>query len=326
MTTKVTITTGARLHFGPLAAAGTGGGKFGGVGMMISKPGFCVSGQTADLDSFFGDEPAVSRVSRIVSRIRESTSCPAMNRPIQITLNKTIPSHCGLGSGTQLGLAVSRVMSELAGEQHVDTETLARRSGRGLRSAVGLHGFARGGFLVDGGRAGGIEQLGTLVARVDFPADWRFILASPPSSTGLSGEAEITAFANQPPMSLALTGELCRIALMDWLPALIRVDFELTSSAMYEFGIAVGRFFEPAQGGVFAHPRMSQLVNELRAGGISGIAQTSWGPTLAILCKSQADAVHLRDELQSDTRWNDCGFVIVEPLNQGAIVTRSTVT
>lgn len=320
MATPVTVTTGARLHFGPLAAAGSGGGKFGGVGMMISAPGCVVIARPADRDSFVGDEASVARVARFVRHIRDASPGDVMVASCQIEVREAIPSHSGLGSGTQLGLAVARALSELSGEREVSVETLARRAGRGLRSAIGLHGFARGGFLVDGGRADQRDQLGTLVARCDVPPEWRLVLASPPQSSGLSGEAELRAFAAQPPMSSALTGELCRIVLMDWLPAVIEADFARVSSAMYEFGLAVGRFFEPVQGGVFAHPRMARLVEHLRARGVSGIAQTSWGPTLAVLCAGDAEAHQLAADYTDGGDWSDCEFRVVEPLNRGATV------
>ena len=320
MATQVTVTTGARLHFGPLAAAGSGGGKFGGVGMMISAPGCIVTARPAERDSFIGDEVSVARVAEFVRRIRAASPGETMTTAYEIDVRETIPAHSGLGSGTQLGLAVARALSELSGERDVSVETLARRAGRGLRSAIGLHGFARGGFLVDGGRADQRDQLGTLVARHDFPSEWRLVLASPSQSSGLSGEDELHAFAAQPPMSSTLTGELCRIVLMDWLPGLIEADFARVSSAMYEFGLVVGHFFEPVQGGVFAHPRMARLVEQLRACGVSGIAQTSWGPTLAVLCASEAEAHQLANDFALGGDWSDCEFRVVEPLNRGATV------
>ena len=320
MATSVTVSTGARLHFGPLAAAGSGGGKFGGVGMMISAPGYVVTARPAERDSFVGDEASVARIAQFVRRIRAASSGEAKATQFEIEVREAIPSHSGLGSGTQLGLAVARALSELYGERDVSVETLARRAGRGLRSAIGLHGFARGGFLVDGGRADQSDQLGTLVARYDFPPEWRLVLASPLQSSGLSGEDEQLAFAAQPPMSLALTSELCRIVLMDWLPALIEADFARVSTAMYEFGLAVGHFFDPVQGGVFAHPRMARLVEQLRARGVHGIAQTSWGPTLAILCASDVEAHQLANDYAQGSDWSDCEFRVVEPLNRGATV------
>ena len=321
MTTSVTVTTGARLHFGPLAASGSTGGKFGGVGMMVSAPGYVVSARVASEDVCLGDETACLRGAEFVRRVREATRGTLALPPVRIEFLETIPSHAGLGSGTQLGLAVARVLSELGGERDVPSETLARRAGRGLRSAIGLHGFESGGFLVDGGRSGS-GQLGTLVSRIEFPADWRLILAAPRRSKGLSGAAEQQAFASQPPMPPPLTAELCRIALMEWMPGLVEADFARVSGAMYEFGLRVGRFFEPVQGGVFAHPLMGRLADEVRRRGLNGVAQTSWGPTTCVLCRDEPSARELMTDLAGDARWSGCVFQLTEPLNRGAHVVR----
>ncbi len=317
--TNVVITTGARLHFGPLSVAAPAGGRFGGVGVMIESPRVVVSARTAEIDSVQADEQTATRVANFLRHIRQAL--PVGNGSgCELTVTQTIPSHCGFGSGTQLGLAVALAASVVDNEPKPGLETLARRVGRGLRSAVGLHGFAQGGFLVDGGRAE-THQLGTLVSRVDFPSDWRFVLAVPQQTVGLSGEAEQSAFASQPPMSQQLTAELCRIVLMDWLPSVIEADFARCAESLFTFGHAVGQFFSPAQGGVFAHPRMAEWAALIRQRGIQGVAQTSWGPTLAALCSSEALAHQLKQDFMTDAAWHDCSFDVVSPLNRGANVT-----
>lgn len=317
--TSVEITTGSRLHFGPLSVAAPAGGRFGGIGVMIESPRIVLSAKTAVRDSIQGDESSVRRVTEFLHRIR--LAMPDATSPaVAMTVSDSIPSHCGFGSGTQLGLAVARIASIMAGEPTLPLQTLARRVGRGLRSAVGLHGFEFGGFLVDGGRAQS-DQLGTLVSRIDFPEDWRFVLAIPQRAAGLSGEAEQSAFASQPPMPQSLTGDLCRIVLMDWLPSVIEADFTRCAESLYTFGHAVGEFFSQAQGGVFAHPRMAEWAAELRRRGVQGIAQTSWGPTLAALCNSDAMAQQLKRDYANNSAWSDCSFTVVAPLNRGASVT-----
>lgn len=317
MTTSVTIRTGARLHFGPLAASGSSGGQFGGLGMMVESPGYVVTAEHCNRDECQGqDEAACARVIEFIHRIRKSCeSTPA----VRMTITESIPSHAGLGSGTQLALAVARAVSELTGERNVDSATLARRVGRGQRSAIGLHGFDRGGFLVDGGRQGS-ARLGTLVSRIEFPSHWRLIQVTASQSKGLSGTAEQQAFALHPAMPQSLTGDLCRIALMEWLPALIEADFIRSSQAMYEFGLRVGQFFAPIQGGVFANRRIGELAEEVRRRGFAGVAQTSWGPTTCILCESKTSARELMDDLAKSTSWSECQFSVTKPLNQGAQV------
>lgn len=316
--TSVTIATGSRLHFGPLSVSGPAGGRFGGVGLMIDSPGLEFTVRQAATDSFIGETDSIRRIRKFVDQLR--TDSQQFKSQLEITVSRSIPAHCGFGSGTQLGLAVAKALSVLSNESPPPPEVLARRVGRGLRSAVGLHGFVHGGFLVDGGRPES-NRLGTLVSRIDFPAEWRFVLAQPQKIAGLSGEAEQSAFERQPPMPNSLTGELCRLVLMDWLPAVIETDFNRTSQAIYQFGHAVGEFFSPAQGGVFAHPRMATWANLIRSRGIEGVAQTSWGPTLAALCDSTISATQLQQDFAIDSNWSDCTFEVVSPRNCGATIT-----
>jgi len=317
MSSTVKITTGARLHFGPLAASGPAGGAFGGVGMMVSAPGFELEFQSAPCDSIHSPETVQARIAGFVDHIRRS-GC-GLEGGVAIAVRSVIPEHAGLGSGTQLGLAIARGLGELAGQTEGAPRELARWSGRGLRSAIGLHGFGQGGFLVDGGRGPG-QSLGTLVSRLDFPRDWRWILVTPQQSQGLSGNDEQAAFQRQPAMPASLTGELCRIALMDWLPGVIEADFRRVSDALYEFGLRVGEFFAPVQGGVFANPQMRELAEVARVRGIRGVAQTSWGPTLGLLCETATSGESIAEDLVSDPRWHDCTVRLVAPLNSGARV------
>lgn len=313
---EVSVTTGARLHFGPLSVAGPKGGRFGGIGLMIADPRLVLTAKSSDKDHIHGDANVARRIAEFLKRIRESKPAQ-VHTPCEITIRQTIPAHCGYGSGTQLALAVARLESTLSHEPTPSLETLARRVQRGLRSAIGLHGFEQGGFLVDGGRWEP-DQLGTLISRVSFPSEWRFVLAFPRTGSGLSGTAEQAAFAKQPPMSRELTAELCRIVLMDWLPAVIEANFQRCSDAMYAYGHAVGEFFSPTQGGVFAHPRIAEWATTIRRQGIHGVAQTSWGPTIAALCENEQQAQQLAADFRQSSSWSDCSFDVVMPLNHGA--------
>jgi beta-ribofuranosylaminobenzene 5'-phosphate synthase len=285
---------------------------------MIDNPRTILSAHQASADLVRSDGSTSKRVMEFLHHIR--TALPDhFQVPCEIDVKEIIPSHRGFGSGTQLGLAVALAAAIVANQPEPSLEELAYRTGRGLRSAIGIHGFRQGGFLVDGGRIES-NKLGTLVTRVDFPLEWRFVLASPQQAIGLSGDAEQTAFARQTAMPRQLTGELCRIVLMEWLPSVIEADFARCGDAMFEYGKAVGEFFSPTQGGVFSHPRMAVWADKVQQRGVRGVAQTSWGPTLAALCSSDAMAKQLQSDFAEDSTWNDCSFQVVSPLNRGALV------
>lgn len=317
MIRRVQVSTGARLHFGPLAVRAPQGRTFGGVGLMVDSPGWEVIVERAERDEVRG-EPA-QRIAEIVARYRDAS--PVSVPPCRVTVERVSPQHAGLGSGTQFALAIGCGLSLLAGEGEPAVTESARRMRRGGRSAVGTHGFAEGGFLVDAGQSPESEPpMGELACRLPCPDGWRFVLATPRADTGLSGFAEQRAFDSLAPMPAAVTAELCRIVVMQWLPAVRTANFVEFSGALAAYGRIVGEYFRPVQGGVFANRRMAELAERLESAGVRGVAQTSWGPTIAICCESAVAAESLTDELTREFSADQCEFRIAGPLNRGARV------
>src|SRR5690606_17244047 len=140
----------SRLHFGLLAFGDRLPRGFGGVGLMVQDPGLCLEVTLAETNSVSGDVPPNihDRCLKIVAAVQEHI--PRLSAAVHI---QRIPNeHAGLGTGTQLSLCLARALAELAGVP-ASVQDLARWTGRGLRSAIGIHGFERGGLLVDGGKS-----------------------------------------------------------------------------------------------------------------------------------------------------------------------------
>jgi beta-RFAP synthase len=154
---------------------------------------------------------------------------------------------------------------------------LACMSGRGRRSGVGVYGFERGGFLVDGGK-GERTTLAPLLARVDFPTAWRILLVIPPSEPGLAGTREQAAFSILQQTPSSQIDALCRLVLLGMLPALIEADLAAFGEALFDFNARSGELFEPVQGGVYASSEVTTVVDWLRTNGVRGAGQSSWGP------------------------------------------------
>jgi len=137
MTNRVAIRTGSRLHFGLLAHRPQVGRHFGGAGVMIDSPGVELSAEKSERDEVHGPNPEVaSRVRKAVAKYREGVSESRQPPPCKIELKTQIPPHQGLGSGTQLALAVGKAVSILADESKLKSPELARRVGRGARWAL----------------------------------------------------------------------------------------------------------------------------------------------------------------------------------------------
>jgi beta-ribofuranosylaminobenzene 5'-phosphate synthase len=327
---RVTVSTGARLHFGLLTHRPTSGREFGGLGVMVNSPGWTIAVST--IDAAEDSEPdrltvadsatlacpeTESRIAAVVDRIRRQKHLNVP--PLDVSVLEAIPSHRGLGSGTQLALATARAIDACLHSGQIPVDQLALLTGRGLRSAVGTWGFESGGLIVDGGKLE-LEPVGTLAARLQFPPDWRFLLIFPNSASGLSGEDEIAAFENLSGMPQETTDTLCRLTVMQFLPAVQNADFGRASAAICQYGRRVGEYFAPAQGGIYVDSRMLDLSRRLADEGIEGFAQTSWGPTCAVLCQDEIMAARVSDLVQSTPQTRDCECLITSPLNRGATV------
>src|SRR5262249_51581686 len=143
----------------------------------------------------------------------------------RITIERCPREHVGLGTGTQLAMAVARALVAALALPWDDAAawTLAKVLSRGARSAVGIHGFLHGGFLVEGGKAAdSFAVLSPLLARCDFPASWRIVLVIPSAIQGLHGQKELDAFAKllSSKTAATTTDALCRLVLLGILPAL----------------------------------------------------------------------------------------------------------
>jgi beta-RFAP synthase len=251
---------------------------------MVDAPGIAVTFEPAA--DWRVEGPLAARVLDVVTRVSEGD--PAI-RPARIVVEEAPAEHMGLGVGTQLSLAVARGLFELSELPVPAIGALAARCGRGLRSGIGLHGFERGGLIVDGGRRqpGGVPPL---LAHHDFPPEWAVLVVMPRRFQGLHGREESEAFSHLPPIPEELTDQLCRLVLLGLLPALLENDLETFGTALSTLQRQVGRCFAPAQGGIFAHPELAEMVQGLEAQGLHGVGQSSWGPALYGFSAEPADA------------------------------------
>jgi beta-RFAP synthase len=307
----VRIQTGARLHFGPLSYRPQHGRQFGGIGMMVEKPSLVLSGR--QLGNGRRDEASSDRCAAMIARIRESL--PGTAQPVRLELEREIPSHSGLGSGTQLTLATCEAFCLLQGHKQ-DFPELVRLSGRGERSAIGLLGYQQGGFLVDAGHRAG-ESQGALATRIDFPTEWRILLIRPESKQGLHGAAERAAFGQLESMPEATTGRMCRLVLTELLPAIQSRDFLSFTESITEYGRHVGEFFAPLQGGVFSSPQMAAIADGLKNLRGTGVAQSSWGPTLAVFAECAMAAEDLRSRIMTWDAAANCDIQMTCGRNMG---------
>ncbi|MFM7844858.1 MAG: GHMP kinase, partial [Planctomycetota bacterium] len=225
--------------------------------------------------------------------------------------------HSGLGTGTQLALAVATILERMRQREIKSVECLAELMGRGRRSAVGTYGFGHGGLIVERGKLAA-ERISPLDQRLPLPAPWRFVLVRPQLDSGLHGAAEHQAFEKLPAVPPATAEQLNRLLDEQLLPAVRAHDFTRFSQSLYEFGYASGCCFAPAQGGAYRGPRLTQLVELIRSLGVVGVGQSSWGPTLFAAVPDDVAAHRLVQDLRLLD--DDLLLTIAAPQNAGALV------
>jgi beta-ribofuranosylaminobenzene 5'-phosphate synthase len=311
----IEVTAPSRLHFGMFSFGQPGERQFGGVGAMIDEPG--VRLEVAEGQQFEVQGPQCERAAEFARHVFAHWGL-AKEPGCRIRVVSAPRQHVGLGTGTQLAMSVAVGLHTFFDRAGSATE-LAQSVGRGQRSAIGLHGFASGGLLVEAGKRRP-EEISPLVARIDLPAAWRFVLVCPRRETGLFGPQERMAFERLPPVPLAVTNELCRLAMLHLLPAARCTEFDDFSRALYRFGEAAGLCFAAEQAGAFATARLASLVDRIRAQGIEGVGQSSWGPTLFALLSDQAAAESFAAWLASSDVGDELEITIARPNNIGAAV------
>lgn len=311
----VTVNVPARLHLGFLDFNGGLGRRFGSIGLAISDFQTRVSLRRALRMRASG--PERERALRHAETMRDLLDPHAA---YDVHVDEIIPSHVGLGSGTQLALAVAAAARRLQGLP-LDVAADAQRLGRGARSGIGIGLFERGGLVVDGGR-GSTDGPPPIISHMPFPESWRVLVVLDPKRQGIHGADEHAAFAALPPASEAEAAHLCRLVIMKVLPAIVERDLPAFGSGIKELQARIGDYFAPAQGGRrFASDDVAAALDLLECAGAVGVGQSSWGPTGYAFAPAPKQAKAIADAARRDARCKSVDIRICRGLNGGAHTT-----
>ncbi len=303
------ITTGSRLHFGLLSPAP----DFGGIGLMVKRPGLEIEFWPAELWSVEG--PHSARIRAQILDLNLPTKIGAL-QPQRIAVRSAPKEHVGLGTGTQLTLAIAQGLLLANGRTALPAEELAQLTGRGRRSGVGLHGFEQGGFLFDGGKRDG-HQVPRLIERDAFPDEWRFLLIIPKDESGRHGANEEAAFGPRVMPDKSLLDDLASLVYCDIVPSIRRKRFEAFAEALFDYNREAGAYFREVQGGMYSSPWISEQIDKRRSLGVAGVGQSSWGPTLFAACGSEDEALALMERLRVDPDFIGREMIVTAGRNEG---------
>jgi beta-RFAP synthase len=309
---SVTVTVPARLHLGFLDLNGGLGRRFGSIGLAINGLKTSITFNAASQPQVTG--PESERVRGYLQAMQRALD---IENTCHVRIDEVVPAHAGLGSGTQIALAVAAGVRRFHGLP-LDVRGDAIRLERGARSGVGIGLFDHGGLVVDGGR-GPLTTAAPVVSRMPFPEQWRILVVLDPHRQGVHGPDEREVFSKLAPSSDGQAAHLCRLVLMKALPALAERDIAGFGSAINEMQVLLGDYFAAIQGGSrFSSPDVAAALAALEDEGAYGIGQSSWGPTGFAFAPSAEEANRLVESIYRHPRCRDLDIRTVAGLNRGA--------
>jgi len=310
----VTVRAPARLHLGFLDLNGGLGRRFGSIGLALDGLGTQLTMRSAP--EMGVDGPDAERARTCIATMQHALG---VGGSYHATIEAAVPPHAGLGSGTQMALAVAAALRRLNGLP-LDPAADAVRLGRGQRSGIGIAAFQVGGLVVDGGR-GANTQAPPLISRIAFPASWRVIVLLDPGRQGVHGAAETSAFARLQEFPSQQAAHLCRLMLMQVLPAAAEHDIAAFGSGVSELQTVIGDYFAPVQGARFTSPKVRAVLAHLDAHGAHGIGQSSWGPTGFAFAATPQEAERLAAIARAHQSGRALDIRVCAALNRGADIT-----
>lgn len=303
----------SRLHFGlfhvPVDGLdcwpdGTPIRNFGGLGMMLNEPRITV--RVTESNEF-------SAAGSLAARALSFAKIVSNSAPFHVDANGP-PEHIGLGVGTALGMATAHAILGLHTRENIPSLI-----GRGNRSGIGIHGFFRGGFIVDDGRHR--DEPPRIRERIAVPDRWRIILIRPPIPGAWHGEQERAAFSRQrsPESALDTTRRLLALAREKIVPALKASDFETFAESLTHFNRTAGEPFECDQNGPYSGPAVAGIIDELIEWGTLGVGQSSWGPTVFAFARHEREGQLLASRVR-DRYPNLADVRVTGPDNGGVLI------
>ncbi len=258
------IIAGSRIHLGFYNIQNQTT-MFGSIGLYLENPSTIVETGTHTNDPFVLD-------------IRNRVCKEEINEINDPVIKSHPPRHVGLGSTTQLSLAIAKYYSLECGKNY-SIEKLAELTNRGEISGIGVHGFKKGGFLIDGGKPiRKKHHVPTLVTRLSFPSEWRIIIAIPVGKKGYSESEERRIFDEGITTSKDIEKELKHTLLSKIIPGIITKNIIVFGEGVIRIQELIGKVFSPYQEGIYSTTETSKLIEILKQSGATGTGQSSWGP------------------------------------------------
>ncbi|MDD1694663.1 MAG: DUF98 domain-containing protein, partial [Methanoregula sp.] len=202
---------------------------------------------------------------------------------------------------------------------------------RGGTSGIGTAAFDLGGFIIDGGHRFGTGKEKSdfrpssasrgvnpppVIARHEFPRDWKVLLAIPEVPAGANGKYEADIFRTRCPVPLDDVRALTHEVMMRMLPGLVERDLDLFGSSI---NTIQGLGFKKVELSL-QPPAVTGLLPVMRDAGAAGAGMSSFGPTVYAIGDTDMQDIERAARASMDEQAGGGTTIIASARNRGATV------
>lgn len=242
---------------------------------------------------------------------------------VHITIASKFNRHIGLGSGTQISMAIVEAFNcEFNLEMNIHEK--AKLAGSGGTSSVGVYCFKRGGYVLDAGRLFPTEKssigpsekysfdkLPPIIASYYLP-NWNMFLLIPQTDQYIEGNVEQQLFQKYTPIPSSEADEICKWILKGIMPAIVEKNYDSFCYSIEQIMNLGFRLREISHYGRYISDRISFL----KRIGAKGVGMSSFGPTVFGFFDSEKKKQEILNTVKSVFPNDDLYYTT--PRNEGA--------
>ena len=310
----------ARIHLGFLELDQTLPRFFGSVGLTVSN--FCFEVQISkskNLNIVTEHKNLKKKTLEIFFKFKKKYNVNFC----KINIKKIIPSHVGLGSGTQFSLTIGYLISKL-NNLNISIDEIALFLNRGNRSGIGVQSFKQGGFTIDIGKKKGANNLPLKLMNIKWPQDWKIILLFDLKGENIFGENEANKFKDVNKRYRSKFNYNYSTLFLKILPGIMEKDFKSFTEGIQLIQNNMSEVFYK-NSKKFSSKNINHIFDYLRNKKIMGFGQSSWGPTGFVFCensKKRNQLLNLIEKYITLKKLNGVNLVRVNGRNKGKFLTK----
>ncbi len=327
---KVRITTPCRIHLSLIDENGYTSRVDGGIGLMLNQPNVVLEVSnhankfTIECDRYYRE--SVQVINQKASKIFKLFHIN--NKNFHFDLKKYYPRHVGLGSRTQLSLAIGTAIATIK-DMDIPVKEITKMVERGGTSGIGWRGFETGGFILDGGHdfgvgkekedflpssSAGSANPALTISRYNIPENWRFVLVIPNVKPGAHGEDEVKIFKNYTPIPREEVNEVSHQILMKVLPGILKNDLKCFGEGLKRIQSIGFKKIEIS----LQHQIVRDILMFFENYGVKAYGMSSFGPSVIGITETDAEAEKLKKSVEEFTKDIGGHYYICKPNNNGA--------